>query len=239
MKKYSLVLIALVIMLSSIAKAEEAPEKESAFDVNGKLTISAPYVSEPTGERGTGGVTTLTSVTITHKKTKIYLNALAIVSEKNATEEIDICLGKTTEVNGATIDVGVSVYDIKRLGNMDDNLLAFYAGVEFPKIFEITPFIYLEADVPINDSYGKGGILWNFGAKKTFEVAKHPVEVKVTAGGSNGIYGSDPMPVSFVRATTSIELEFHGFKYSPFISLQKGFGGIAEDVIVIGVNIYF
>lgn len=247
-KSYSVILlVSLIIFLNSALMADETIIEggdDKPYIVSGKIGVYSSDVSEYTGEHVSSSPILKTEVTVTHTKSKIYLSALAYVSEKGV-KEVDVLLGKSIEVGKTTIDVGIGFYDIGRLGNMDEDFLAMYIGIEFPKIvWGIVPFIYLESNTPLRNEISEGGVLWKAGVKKNVEIAEQPVEFKIELGGNDGIYGSEPMPVSFTRGTVSTEVEVFGLKVCPLIAVQKGFGGIAKNneedwSIIFGFSIPF
>ena len=117
-----------------------------------------------------------------------------------------------------------------------------YVGIDFPKIFwEITPIAYFEFDLPLRTDLLKGGCQWRVGGKKTIEIVERPFDFKVELGGNDGIYDSTPMAVAFARGTVSTKVELLGLEVSPSITIQKGFGGIAETGLdlVAGFSISF
>ncbi|MEI6588305.1 MAG: hypothetical protein WCO05_05155 [Candidatus Moraniibacteriota bacterium] len=232
-----------MFFFGSVSLAEETTIEgggDRPFIVTGKISVHSSDTSEYTGEHISSSPLLKTEVTITHSRSKIYLSALAYVTQESV-NEVDVLLGKSIEVGEATVDIGMGFYDIGRLGNMEEDFLAMYIGIEFPKIaWGIVPFVYLESNTPLRNEISEGGVLWKAGLKKSIEISEQPIEFKVEVGGNDGIYGTDPLPVFFARGTTSTEVSFYGVKIIPTFAVQKGFGGIAEEWrFIFGISIPF
>lgn len=232
-------LLAVMLFLFGIILLAKALASEKLFSVTGKISISAPYVSEATGEYVSGGAVTQLSTTITHAESKISLTALAIITNDGA-KEVDLLLEKTLEIKGATVTGGIGFYDIEKIGNADGDFFAVYANIDFPEFLGIIPFLYVESNTPIREEFGEGGVLWKTGIKKNLKITEQLIDLKLEVGGNDGIYGSDPMPVAFARGIVSTEINLGQLKIIPSLTLQKGFGGIAEgEKIIVGISIPF
>jgi hypothetical protein len=208
---------------------EEAEKKEEkVFSLSGEIAIFSQYVDKYTGEYISGGSSYQLSLTLTHNPTGLYISALGYISELGI-DEVDLFLGKSTEFSGFTFDTGVGFYNIDRLSDIDDDFVSVYVGVDCPEMIGLIPFVYVEGVTPLREEFGgEGGWLWKVGAKKSVEISNQLIELKIEAGGNDGIYGSDPMLVAFARGTVSTKINILGLDLVPSIALQKGFGGIAE-----------
>jgi hypothetical protein len=218
----------MVFFSSVLAKAEEVSEekKDKTFSVSGEIGIFSSYVNDNTGEY-TNGITTRPGLMLTHNPTGFYVGALGYISERGV-DEVDIYLGKTTELGEFKFDTGIGIYDVDRLTDIDGDFFIAYVGVDFPETAGIIPFVYLETDIPFREEFGKGGTLWKFGAKKSLEISKQPIDLKLEFGGSDGIYDTTPMTIAFARGIVSTKVNLLGLELVPSLSIQKGFGGIAE-----------
>jgi hypothetical protein len=239
-KSVLIVLLAVILFLFGIILLAKAIAGEKLFSATGKISISAPYVSEATGEYVSGGAVTQPSATITHTKSKISLTALAIITS-DSVKEVDLLLEKTLEIKGAIVTGGVGIYDVERIGNVDGDFFAVYANIDFPEFLGIIPFLYVESNTPIREEFGEGGILWKTGIKKNLKITEQQrIDLKLEVGGNDGIYGSAPMPVAFARGIVSAEINLGKLKIVPSLTIQKGFGGIAEEEkVILGISIPF
>jgi hypothetical protein len=243
MKKTYSLLIMMMIFFGSVLLAEETTTnggEDRPFIVTGKIGLYSSDVDEYSGEHISNSPVLKTEVTVTHSRSKIYLSAMTYVSEKGV-NEVDVLLGKSIEVGEATIDIGAGFYDIGRLGNTEEDFLAMYIGIELPRIvWGVIPFVYIESNTPLNNELSEGGVLWKAGVKKAIEIAEQPVEFKVEIGGNDGIYRTDPIPVTFAKGTASTEVSFYGVRIIPTFAVQKGFGGIAEEWrFIFGISVPF
>lgn len=245
MKKLTLaVLIVLALVFaSSVVKAEETVEKkeEKTFSLSGKLGVFAPYVNEYTGEYISGGPISQPSVTLTHNPSGLYISALGYIT-RSGVDEVDLYVGKSTEIKGVTLDTGIGFYDVNKLNNIDSDFFAVYMGADFPEVIGIIPFVYIEGDIPFKKELAEGGVLWKLGVEKSIPVSKkQSIDLKFEAGGNDGIYSSAPMLVNFARGTALTTVKFWGLNFSPSVSFQKGFGGIAgrEWRTIAGLAIAF
>lgn len=231
MKKIFAILVAFFVFCSSaVVWAEEVAEKsdEKTFSLSGEIRIFTPYVSEYTGEKISNGAVVQPSITLTHNSTGLYVSALGYILRKGV-DEYALCFGKSTPLGGVTLDTGIGINDVRKLGIIDGDFFIIYAGADFPEVIGIIPFVYIEGNVPFKKEFAEGGVFWKLGArnKKPVEIAKQPFDFKIEAGGNDGIYGSDSKLLSFARGTASTEVKLFGLKLSPSIAVQKGFGGIA------------
>lgn len=212
-------------------QAEEAGGKKEVktFSASGKLGVSAPYIDEYTGEHISKSTVTQPGATLEHNSSGVYVSMVGFIAHEN--EEVDLYLGKSTGWKGMTLDTGVGFYNSKKFDSVDnEDLFSAFVGVDFPKMMGgVTPFIYVEGNIPFKKELAEGGVLWKTGVKKSVKVAKQPIDFKIEAGGNDGIYGSKPKPISFARGTASTEIKILGLKLSPSLALQKGFGGIAGN----------
>jgi hypothetical protein len=240
MKKSVLImLLAVILFLFGIILLAKAIAGEKLFSATGKISISAPYVSETTGEYVSDGMVMQPSITITDAESKISLTALAIITS-DSVKEVDLLLEKTLEIKGATVTGGVGIYDVERIGNVDGDFFAVYANIDFPEFLGIIPFLYVESNTPIREDFGEGGVLWKTGIKKNLKITEQPIDLKLEVGGNDGIYGSAPMPVAFARGIISAEINLGKLKVIPSLTIQKGFGGIAEEErVILGISIPF
>ena len=227
-KIVTFLMLAMVFFSSALAKAEEVTEekKDNTFSVSGELGIFSSYVNDNTGEY-VNGIMTRQGLILTHNPTGLYIGALGYISERGV-DEIDVYLGKSTEFGEFKFDTGIGIYNVDRLSDIDGDFFIAYVGVDFPEALGIVPFVYLETDIPFREEFGKGGTLWKFGAKKSLEISKQPIDLKLEFGGSDGIYDSIPMTVSFSRGIVSTKVNLLGLELVPSLMIQKGFGGIAE-----------
>jgi len=83
--------------------------------------------------------------------------------------------------------------------------------------------------------------LWKTGIKKNLKITEQQrIDLKLEVGGNDGIYGSAPMPVAFARGIVSAEINLGKLKVIPSLTIQKGFGGIAEEEkVILGISIPF
>jgi hypothetical protein len=216
------------------AADEEAGKEKEVVSIETTIHISSLFVEEYTGEVTKKGLVS-PDVVITHNPTGIYIQPKFYMTDRM--EEVDLCVGKSFEVIGITLDAGLGYYLLPG----DEDYLAAYLGAEFPEIGGgFVPFAYVESVFTVNGDTGNGGVLWNLGLKNSFKTFEHKFGYKIMLGGNDGVYGTAPKAISFVRGTISTEIELFGTKFPPFVSLQKGTSGadnIAGDEISIYVGI--
>lgn len=238
MKKFFAVLVAIFVFCST---AVWAGEGEKTFSISSELGCFSSVVVETTGEVVSKKPGCEPSITLTHNSSGLYVSALGYYLSGEGLAEIDLYLGKAGEIKGIKYDAGAGFYNLKSLGSTRGDLIALYLNMEFPEVIGVTPLAYVEADIPTDKNILEGGWIWKVGAKKSVEIAKQPVEFKVEFGGNDGLYGTEPKLVSFARGTTSTTLKVLGVNVAPSISLQTGFGGVAEKDtrVVVGLAILF
>lgn len=222
------VVFGLLIAPLCCVKNAHAEESQPTWSISGKVGAFTPYVSEYTGEYIASGLVYQPSATLTHNPSGLYVSTLGYITRRGV-DEVDLFLGKSTELWGMTLDTGIGFYNAENMGNMNGDFFAAYVGVDFPEVIGIIPFAYIEADIPLRKEFGGGGWLWKVGVKKTILIFEQSINFKMEAGGNDGIYGSEAKLISFVRGTASLETKLLGMKVIPSFALQRGFGGIAGD----------
>ncbi|MFA5994551.1 MAG: hypothetical protein WC823_06360 [Parcubacteria group bacterium] len=228
--------ISSIVLLATFFTTQEATQvwaeqgeggTDQSWSVSGEVELASRGVSSYTGGQLPEALAK-PSVTLSHNPSGVYVNMIGYANREEM-NEVDFLGGLATEVGGVQVDTGVGFYDLKSYGEAEGNLFAIYLGAEFPEVFGITPLTYVEGNMPTDADVLGGGWLWKVGAKKIVDIGEQPIQVEGWVGGNDGVYDSEPKLLSFASVTVSTPMEIMGVTVTPALTLQKGFGGIAEE----------
>jgi hypothetical protein len=228
--------ISSIVLLATFFTTQEATQvwaeqgeggTDQVWSVSGEVELASRAVSKYTGGQLPEALAK-PSVTLSHNPSGLYVNMIGYANREEISE-VDLLAGLATEIGSVKLDAGMGFYDVKSLQESSGDLFAAYLGAEFPEVFGITPLAYVEGNMPTDADVLGGGWLWKIGAKKIITISEQPVQIEGWTGGNDGIYDSEAKLLSFASVTVSTPMEIMGVTVTPALTLQKGFGGIAEE----------
>lgn len=253
MKKFLAVMVAAFIIFGVAAAAVQAAEEgEKEKVLTGELGFSFynKYVGATDGQVYFNKPVIHGSLLVSHEPTGIYVELWSSYSPKggfNSDEgdEVDpFRLGIEHEISGLTIDAGYSYYNLHNLKHTAGDLHALYINVDFPKIYKVTPYINLEADIPTDREILEGGFLYKAGLKYILNLG-HPIDLNLSVSGHDGAYGAEPELISSDNLKVSSTFAVLGVEVTPEINLQKRIGkkvedgGLTQNIVWYGVSILY
>ncbi len=214
--KMKKLLVALVAILT-IAISANAQAEENMFSGTAKAGLYSSYVAGVTGVTFHKNPLLQQSLTVTHNPSGAYVSLWSsYCSEKDFGREIDYTAGICRPVGPLQVDISYSYYNLIPISTFNGDLHALVMNVDFPKVGDVTPFINLEQDLPVNKDVLPGGFLYKVGGK--FEIAG--VNCALYAGGHDGAYGIKRETVSIIRLNGCYDLKFDTLTVTPAVGLQ-------------------
>ena len=161
-------------------------------------------------------------------------------------DEVDYVIGLRRRIVGEwNIDFGYAFYDMYKMGQIKGDLHGLYAGLDFPKIYQLSPFLYVEWDIPTDREIVKGGVVYRAGLCYTPKILKQPVNLEFSIAGHDNAYGYRAEFISSSRLSLSTPVKIWKLDLTPKINFQKRLGhyvreeGMTEDKIWGGLTLSY
>jgi len=251
MKRLGCVLF-MMALLGFLSSAYAEAEKEKGMQIHGNLEFGfySQYIGSVTGSTIFDKPVFQQSVELSVEPLGVYGKLWSSYSPKGGWnsdfgDEVDYALGIRKSVGKWNFDLGYAFYDMYKVGQIKGDLHALYGWVGFPKIYELTPFVYLEWDIPTNREIVKGGIVYRAGLCYTPKILKQPVNLELSIAGHDDAYGYRAEFVSSSRLNLSTPIRIWKLDLIPKINFQKRLGyyvregGMTEDKIWGGLTLSY
>lgn len=251
MKKIQVSLLVLIWMLFSFTNIAGAKDVELKADLD--VGYFSKYVGGTTGGNFFDHSVFQQSLKITAEweTTKLYLMFWKSYSPKGGInsdygDEDDFIAGIIKHYKYVTIDAAYSFYNCYDLSNTKGDLHALSIRFDFPNIRKVSPYAFIEWDIPIDKEILDGGVMYKFGLMYDMTLPEslknQTIDIDLSIGGHDGAYGKNPEPASFGRLNLSTTFHIWKVGITPEVNFQKRFGykvrngGMASDEIWYGVN---
>ncbi|MCX6761298.1 MAG: hypothetical protein NTY33_00415 [Candidatus Moranbacteria bacterium] len=225
-----------------MAEDENEKKEEKMVSFSGEVGAFTSYYNKDTGERVSKEALLAPVFTLTHNATEAYISIYGYFTKDSS--ELDVSFGKLFHFGKYEFDLGVSYYNPESLTEIKGDFVAAYVGVKGPKVWGFVPAVYIEAVSPLDRDLGGSGVLYkiSFQDDDFMEIYGQSFGLLLEGGGNNGVYGSDPIPVSFLRGTISTKINVFSQEVRLEGSLQDCLGGIARAAGIepyIGLRMVF
>ena len=241
------VIVLFVTLFSSFNAAAATGANEEKLAVHGFLDVGwySQYVYWLNGGTGHDENVLQQSLVFVLEPVGLYAGLWSSYSPEGGAnndpgDEYDIFFGIKKRFNGFNFNLCYFYYNLYDLKNTKGDFHGFVLKTDFPKILGITPFLWLEKDIPVND--GTGGHLYRAGFAYTLKAAKQPINFNLSIAGHDNAFGLRSEIVS--SGKLSVSSNFNAWKViiTPQVNFQQRLGykiedrGISENKIWYGIN---
>lgn len=252
---------AMVALLFSVNFCWAEERDNSNFALIFEIGAQSVYLCEMSGSLAYNGPVTQGTIGVSHEPTGVYVAVWGSIPfeegfRNSAGSEIDYLVGIEREIGPFIFELRYGFYDVAEMGKIKGDFHSFFFSENAPNIISlwkipVTPFVSFEYIKGTDEDIIEGGWMWQGGISFDLkEIIKIPhaesFDLKLTAGGNDGVFGSESQLLSFGRATivAGFPLPEAGLTMSPFISLQEANhvengNGAAVDKVWVGLTISF
>ncbi len=249
MKRTGLVVVVLVVLVIFCFQAQAAEQKQG-LQVKGVLDFG--YYTEYTGSLSGStifkGSVFHQSATFSLEPIGLYFSVWDSYSPRGGPnrdfgDEVDVLFGIKRTIGKFTFNFGWGYYDYYNLKDTKGDAHGFYLVTDFPKIFGLMPFLWIEEDFNVHG--GKSGFFYRGGVSHTRKIIEDlpPLNVSLSIGGHDSAFGKRAETISSSRLSFSTNLKFRKLTITPVINFQKRLGyevrdgGVTRDRIWGGINL--
>lgn len=201
--------VAAIAIVVAAFFANNAQAEGGSFSGEAKISVHSAYVAGAIGATLYDHPVMQQSLTVTHNPSGMYASIWSSYSpngREDFGDEVDYSVGIARKIGRFSVDVGYAFYDMAKVGQVKGDLHALYLNLDFPTAKGITPFVYLEKDLPTDEEILLGGFSYKVGVKGTVDLIGQPVNLTIYAGGHDGLCGTKPETVSIVRFNAVTEI---------------------------------
>lgn len=233
-----LVAVGLLCGTDLISAAEEGSEWSWTRSVD----FRSQYVGGMTGTRIVNEPVVQPSLTVS--RGNCYANAWASFHTTNPLrlrkgDELDLSGGCTWSLGVVKHNLSILYYDIYPMKTLRGDLFALRDTLTFPQVVGWTPSLAIELDIPQDKQRLPGGLLYKVEISRDIFIGGDRVIGSMAFGGHDGAYGLKPETVSFTRGIIAYPTRIGSVNVSPSLMFQWGGkkGGVADDAVLLGINI--
>jgi len=156
-------------------------------------------------------------------------------------DEVDFTFGIKKNIGKFAFNLGYTYYDLYNLKDTKTDAHGIFLITNFPKIWDITPSLWLEEDIAVHG--GKGGFFYRAGLAHTKKILSQPINFSLSVAGHDEAFGKRAEALSSARFSVSSEIKLWKLAITPAVNFQKRLGrdihdgGIAQDKIWYGLNV--
>jgi hypothetical protein len=239
-------IVSIFILVAASARADEAREGASESPkITGFIRVGyySQYVGNKSGATYHDKPVFQQTTIIRVEPWGVYAGAESTYSPKGGFnsdygDEMDYYVGVKRKLGKLEFDLGYGYYDVIKFFRAKDDFHGPYIIVTFPEIYKLTPYVYLEWDIPIDRRVYEDAVLYRAGLFHTAIIWKQPVIAEISIAGHDEAYGwYRSEPVSSTKLSLSIPFKIWELKVTPKINFQKRLGysvsdgGMTEDKI--------